>query len=55
LALALKQLHDDRAGLRAMGEKGKVVVHQRFHADRMAEDTVAVYQQYARKESLLST
>jgi glycosyltransferase involved in cell wall biosynthesis len=46
LAAALKSLQDDRARLRELGEKGRAVVHERFHAGRMAEETIAVYNQY---------
>ncbi len=48
LAEALKQLHDDRDRLRSLGEKGQAVVHGRFHAGRMAAETIAVYNQYVR-------
>jgi glycosyltransferase involved in cell wall biosynthesis len=48
LAGALKHLHDDRMRLRELGEKGKAVVHERFHAGRMAEETLGVYNQYVR-------
>jgi hypothetical protein len=29
-----------------LGRKGQEVVHSRFHAGRMAEETLAVYRQY---------
>jgi glycosyltransferase involved in cell wall biosynthesis len=48
LAAALKHLHDDRIRLRELGEKGRAVVRERFHAGRMAEETLRVYNQYVR-------
>jgi glycosyltransferase involved in cell wall biosynthesis len=48
LALALRWLLDNPHHAREMGQKGKAVVHGRFHAERMAEETVAVYAQYVR-------
>jgi glycosyltransferase involved in cell wall biosynthesis len=48
LAEALARLMADRALLAEMGAKGRAVVHERFHAGRMAEDTVAVYRRYVR-------
>jgi glycosyltransferase involved in cell wall biosynthesis len=48
LARALVSLHDDRNRLLEMGEKGRAVVLERFHAARMAEDTAAVYSRYLR-------
>jgi glycosyltransferase involved in cell wall biosynthesis len=53
LAEALQHLHDDRAALRELGEKGRAVVHEHFHAGRMAEDMLAVYRQYVRAETPL--
>jgi glycosyltransferase involved in cell wall biosynthesis len=51
LAAALRQLLNDRAGLEAMGEKGRAVVHQHFNAARMAESTLAVYRLYVCEEA----
>ncbi len=48
LARGLKQALDDRAGADAMGRVGRVAVRERFHADRMATDTVAVYARYVK-------
>ncbi len=48
LADALRRLMDDPARGEEMGRKGKEAVHARFHADRMADETAAVYAQYVR-------
>ena len=48
LAEGLHRLMDDRAGREAMGRRGQEAVHARFTARRMAEETAAVYQRYAR-------
>jgi glycosyltransferase involved in cell wall biosynthesis len=48
LARALRQLLDNPAHRDELGRKGKEAVHARFHADRMAAETVAVYAQYVR-------
>jgi glycosyltransferase involved in cell wall biosynthesis len=46
LARGLRRLFED-AGLRQeLGRKGKEAVRTRFHADRMAEETIAIYSQY---------
>jgi glycosyltransferase involved in cell wall biosynthesis len=50
LARALRELADDRARAGELGRKGQVVVRERFHAARMAEETVAVYRRYLRPE-----
>ena len=46
LAEALKRLLDDRAYSEELGARGQAVVRERFHAARMAEETVAVYRRY---------
>jgi glycosyltransferase involved in cell wall biosynthesis len=46
LAQALRHLLHDQAHREELGRKGKEAVHERFHARRMAEETVQVYQQY---------
>src|SRR5262249_28837893 len=46
LARGLKELHDAPQRIEELGRKGKEVVHGRFHADRMAEETAAVYARY---------
>jgi glycosyltransferase involved in cell wall biosynthesis len=46
LARGLQQLLENRAHREELGRKGKEAVHQRFHAARMAQETIAVYQQY---------
>ena len=46
LAAAWKKLADDPRGADEMGRRGRAVIHQRFHAEKMAEDTVAVYRRY---------
>jgi glycosyltransferase involved in cell wall biosynthesis len=48
LARGLRRVLEDRALRDEMGRKGKEAVHTRFHADRMAEETVGVYRQYVR-------
>jgi glycosyltransferase involved in cell wall biosynthesis len=52
LAEALDQLRRNPAHRSELGGKGKKAVHSHFHADRMAQETAAVYQQYleARRE-----
>jgi glycosyltransferase involved in cell wall biosynthesis len=47
LARALRQLMDNPAHRRELGSKGKEAVHARFHAERMAAETAAIYAQYA--------
>lgn len=47
LAAALRELIDDPGRLEQLGSRGRAVVHDRFHAARMAEETVAVYRRYA--------
>ncbi len=50
LARGLRQLLED-ATLRAeLGRRGKEAVHQHFHAGRMAEKTLAVFQQYRKPD-----
>jgi glycosyltransferase involved in cell wall biosynthesis len=46
LARALRRLADNPAHAEELGRKGKEAVHARFHADRMAEETAAVYARY---------
>jgi glycosyltransferase involved in cell wall biosynthesis len=46
LAEGLRQLFEDRRRAIELGRRGQVVVHDRFHADRMARDTADVYAQY---------
>jgi glycosyltransferase involved in cell wall biosynthesis len=46
LARSLRQLLENLAHREELGRKGKEAVHQRFHATRMAEETVATYQDY---------
>lgn len=46
LARALRQLLDNPAHRRELGSKGKEAVHGRFHAERMAAETAAIYAQY---------
>jgi glycosyltransferase involved in cell wall biosynthesis len=48
LARALRQLFDNPAHRDELGRKGKEAVHARFHADRMAVETAAIYTQYVR-------
>jgi glycosyltransferase involved in cell wall biosynthesis len=46
LAATWKALADDRRRADEMGRRGREAVLARFHAARMAEDTVAVYRRY---------
>jgi glycosyltransferase involved in cell wall biosynthesis len=46
LARGLRQLIDNPQHAVEMGRKGQMVVHERFHADRMASETAAVYARY---------
>jgi glycosyltransferase involved in cell wall biosynthesis len=46
LAKGLRQLIDNPQHAAEMGRKGQMVVHGRFNADRMAEETAAVYARY---------
>ncbi len=46
LARGLRQLVDNPQHAAELGRKGQAVVHDRFHADRMAQETVAVYDRY---------
>lgn len=46
LAAALRRLMDDPALRADLARRGQEAVHQRFHAERMAHETVAVYQKY---------
>ncbi|TWT97082.1 Capsular glucan synthase [Botrimarina colliarenosi] len=45
LAETLAQLLDDPAARRRHGEAGHAAIRERFHADQMAEGTLAVYRQ----------
>jgi glycosyltransferase involved in cell wall biosynthesis len=51
LAAALKRLLDDRAHGEELGKRGRAAVHDRFHAARMAEETVAVYRRQLERTS----
>ena len=44
LARSLRQLLENVAHREELGRKGKEAVHERFHAARMAQETVKVYQ-----------
>lgn len=46
LARSLRQLLEDLAHREELGRKGKEAVQQRFHAARMARETVAIYQEH---------
>ena len=48
LAAKLHRLMSDPARRRELGERGRAAVHERFHARRMAEETLAVYEKYVR-------
>jgi glycosyltransferase involved in cell wall biosynthesis len=46
LAAALRRLAEDPAEGVELGRRGRDVVHRHFHAERMARETVAIYQKY---------
>jgi len=46
LARALHELLQNPARVEDMGRTGRAAVHERFHAERMARETVAVYERY---------
>jgi glycosyltransferase involved in cell wall biosynthesis len=46
LAQALRRLAEQPELRRELGQKGKAAVHERFHADAMAHETLAVYRKY---------
>src|SRR5205823_14100660 len=46
LARSLPQLLENVAHRQELGRKGKEAVHHRFHAARMAQETVAIYQDH---------
>jgi glycosyltransferase involved in cell wall biosynthesis len=46
LARALRRLAEEPALRQELGQKGKAAVHERFHADAMAQKTLAVYREY---------
>ena len=46
LARGLRQLLDNPTLREELGQKGKAAVHSCFHADRMAEETVRVFEHY---------
>ena len=49
LARQLHVLLHDPTQRRERGERGKAIVHERFTAERMARETVAIYERYLRK------
>jgi glycosyltransferase involved in cell wall biosynthesis len=46
LAKNLHMLMHDRPRLRELGQRGRAVVHERFTADRMARETLEIYERY---------
>jgi hypothetical protein len=46
LAETLYRLHQNPPDAEELGRKGKEAVHTYFHADRMARETLAVYECY---------
>jgi glycosyltransferase involved in cell wall biosynthesis len=48
LARGLRELLEDAGRREELGRKGREAVHGRFHADRMAAETVEVYGKYVR-------
>ncbi len=46
LARGLRQLLENLAHRNELGRKGKEAVHQRFHAARMAQETIEVYRHH---------
>ena len=51
LARGLRRLVEDLKYADELATRGKAVVHERFHAQRMAEETAAVYAQYIHQSS----
>ncbi len=49
LAAKLEQLMDDPESASEMGRRGRAAVFERFHADRMATETQAVYERLGRQ------
>jgi glycosyltransferase involved in cell wall biosynthesis len=49
LARQIHVLLHDPAQRRERGERGKTIVHERFTADRMASETIAIYERYLGK------
>ncbi|HMF13210.1 MAG TPA: glycosyltransferase family 4 protein [Gemmataceae bacterium] len=49
LARGLRLLLEDHPRREELGRKGKAAVHERFRADIMAEETIAVFRRYLRK------
>jgi glycosyltransferase involved in cell wall biosynthesis len=43
LAAAIRELIRDPGRAAQLGRRGQAAVHSRYHADRMAQDTIAVY------------
>jgi len=48
LAVGLMRMKNDGAVRKAMGQKGKEVVHREFNDEKMAEATLAVYRKYVK-------
>lgn len=46
LARGLQQLLENPGHLKELGDLGRNAVHQRFHAEKMARETVAVYKKF---------
>lgn len=46
LARGLARILTDHEGRREMARRGKEAIHQRFHADRMAEETAEICERY---------
>lgn len=55
LARGLKQLMDDPERRLELGRKGQVAVRDRFHAQRMADETLSVYRKYVGKNAFHTT
>jgi glycosyltransferase involved in cell wall biosynthesis len=51
LARGLRRLVEDTAHADELATRGKAAVHERFHAQRMAEETAAVYARYLKAVS----
>jgi glycosyltransferase involved in cell wall biosynthesis len=51
LAAALKQLVLDPAKAGELGRRAQAAVHGRYHADRMARDTIALYRHLLNKQA----
>jgi glycosyltransferase involved in cell wall biosynthesis len=50
LAVALRRLADDPGHVAELARRGRQRVHEHFHAERMARETITVYSMYVRSQ-----